>query len=85
MSEAFRIEPMVTIEEFDAFLKGQPDSTQWQLVAGRIVAMSDPNERHEQIASNLGAPLKLAMDTQECRTYLGGMGVQLTGTLREEH
>ena len=78
MSEAFQIEPMVTIEEFDAFLNGQPDSTQWELVAGRIVARSNPNERHEQIASNLGAPLKLAMDTQECRTYLGGMGVQLT-------
>ena len=76
MSEALQIEPLVTIEEFDAFLADQPESARWELVAGRIVAMTNPNERHEQIASNFGAPLKLALDAAGCRTYLGGMGVQ---------
>ena len=73
MSQAFRIEPPVTILEFDAFLDAQQDDALWELVAGCIVAMTDPNEDHEQIAGNIGAPLKLAMDPKGCRAYQGGI------------
>jgi Uma2 family endonuclease len=38
--------------------------------------MSNPNQTHEQIVGNIGAPLKLAMDRWGCRTYMGGMMVQ---------
>lgn len=77
MSEAARLDdPPVTIAEFDAFLAAQRDDAAWELVGGRIVAMTNPTERHEQIVSNIGAPLKLAMDRLGCRAYFGGMRVQ---------
>lgn len=76
MSQAVRTEPNVTIAEFDAFLNAQQDDSLWELVAGQIVAMTNPTEEHEQIAGNIGAPLKLAMDAKGCRTYQGGMRVQ---------
>jgi len=76
MSEAARIDPPVTIAEFDAFLEAQKDDSLWELVAGAIVAMTNPTEAHEQIVANLGAPLKLAMDSKQCRAFLGGMRVQ---------
>lgn len=76
MSEAILTQPPVTIGEFDAFLDGQQDDRSWELVAGRIVAMTNSTEVHEQIASNIGAPLKLAMDPKGCRVYQGGIGVQ---------
>jgi Uma2 family endonuclease len=76
MSEALLAQPLVTIEGFDTFLDGQNDDSLWELVAGRIVAMTNPSETHEQIAANIGAPLKLAMDPKGCRVYQGGIGVQ---------
>ena len=76
MSEAILTEPSVTTVEFDAFLDSQQDDSSWELVAGRIVAMTNPTEVHEQIASNIGAPLKLAMDPIGCPVYQGGIGVQ---------
>ena len=76
MSEAILTEPPVTIAAFDAFLNSQQDDSLWELVAGRIVAMTNPTEVHEQIASNIGAPLKLAMDPKGCHVYQGGIGVQ---------
>ncbi len=76
MSEAILTQLPVTIGEFDAFLDGQQDDRSWELVAGQIVAMTNPTEVHEQIASNIGAPLKLAMDPKGCRVYQGGIGVQ---------
>jgi len=76
MSEAVQADPTVTIAEFDAFLDAQQDDALWELVAGRIVAMTNPTEAHEQIAGNIGAPLKLAMDAKGCRAYQGGMSVQ---------
>ena len=47
-----------------------------ELVEGAIIMMTNPTETHEQIAGNIGAPLKLAMDARGCRTYQGGMRVQ---------
>jgi len=83
MSEAVWLEdPPVTIADFDAFLDAQRDDTPWELVGGRIVAMTNPTERHEQIVSNIGAPLKLAMDRQGCRAYFGGMRVQRSDDAR---
>ena len=76
MSEAAQTEPVVTAGQFDAFLEAQEDDALWELVTGRIVAMTNPTEVHEQIASNIGAPMKLAMDPWGCRVYLGGLGVQ---------
>jgi Uma2 family endonuclease len=76
MSEAILTDPPVTVADFDAFLDSQQDESLWELVAGRIVAMTNPTEVHEQIASNIGAPLKIAMDPKGCRVYQGGIGVQ---------
>jgi Uma2 family endonuclease len=76
VSEAIDADPPVTIAEFDAFLEAQQDDTLWELVRGRIVAMTNPTEEHEQIAGNVGAPLKLAMDRKGCRAYQGGIRVQ---------
>lgn len=82
MSEAILTEPPVTIAEFDAFLDAQQDDMPWELVAGRIVAMSNPTEEHEQIAGNIGAPMKLAMDPKGCRVYQGGIGIQRSDDAR---
>lgn len=76
MSDAMRVDPPVSISEFDAFLDAQKDDSLWELVAGRILAMTNPTEAHEQIVANIGAPLKLAMDAKQCRAFLGGMRVQ---------
>lgn len=72
-----RSEP-VTIDAFDTFVDAQPevDTAIFELVDGIIVMMSNPTETHEQIAGNIGAPLKLAMDAIGCRAYQGGMRVQ---------
>ncbi len=76
MPFALRQAEPVTIQAFDAFVEAQADTAVFELVDGVIVMMSNPTETHEQIASNIGAPLKLAMDARGCRTYLGGFRVQ---------
>ena len=86
MSEAILSESLMTIGEFDAYLESQQDGSLWELVAGRIVAMTNPSEVHEKIASNIGAPLATAMNPKGCHVYQGGIGVQRsdrpTGTNR---
>ncbi|HVC61009.1 MAG TPA: hypothetical protein VND19_11700 [Acetobacteraceae bacterium] len=42
--------PLVTIVEFDARLDAQRDDSLWELVAGRIAAMTNPTGDHEQFA-----------------------------------
>jgi Uma2 family endonuclease len=76
MSEATQSEPLVTVAEFDAFLDRQQDDALWELVAGRIVAMTNPTEVHEKITTNIGAPLAIAMNPVGCHVYQGGIGVQ---------
>jgi Uma2 family endonuclease len=66
----------LTIAEFDALTAGLVDDREFELVNGEFAMMVNPTETHEQIASNIGAPLKLAMDRRGCRTYQGGMRVQ---------
>lgn len=61
MSEALLPDdPPVTVEAFDDFLGSQEDQRAWELVAGRIVAMTNPTQRHEQIVANIGVRLKQA-------------------------
>jgi Uma2 family endonuclease len=66
----------MTIAEYDAFVAGIADDREFELVECELVMMLDPTQTHEQIAANIGAPLKLAMDRRGCRTYQGGMRVQ---------
>lgn len=68
--------PATTVAQFDEFLLSQPDGRLWELVDGRIEMMTNPSENHEQVASNLGAALKISMDRRGCRTYQGGMRIQ---------
>ena len=83
MTTALRRPEPVTIDAFDAFVEAQADTTLFELVEGVIVMMTNPTEVHEQIAGNIGAPLKLAMDARGCRTYQGGMRVQRSDDPRD--
>jgi Uma2 family endonuclease len=80
---ALRSTEPVTIGAFDAFVDAQADTALFELVEGVIVMMTNPTEVHEQIAANIGAPLKLAMDARGCRTYQGGMRVQRSDDPRD--
>lgn len=66
----------VTIAEFDAFVDAQPDDTKWELIDGRIVAMTNPTGRHGQIALNLALALRPAADRAGCQINVGAMRVQ---------
>jgi len=83
MLTALRRPEPVTIEAFDNFVSAQADATLFELVEGVIVMMTNPTETHEQITSNIGAPLKLAMDPRGCRTYQGGIRVQRSDDARD--
>ena len=63
----------MTIAEFDRFVAAQQDDR--GVGAGRRGARHDEQPHGEftkQIAGNIGAPLKLAMDAAGCRSYRGG-------------
>jgi len=81
MSTLARQKDPVTIAAFDVFVEKQADDVVYELVDGQIVMMTNPNQRHEQVASNIGAHLKIAMDKRGCRTYQGGMRVQLSDNM----
>lgn len=83
MLTALRRPEPVTIDAFDAFVEAQADTALFELVEGVIVMMTNPTEVHEQIAANIGAPLKLAMDARGCRSYQGGMRVQRSDDSRD--
>ena len=83
MTTAVRRPEPVSIEAFGRFVDAQADTALFELVEGVIVMMTNPTETHEQIAANIGAPLKLAMDARGCRTYQGGMRVQRSDDPRE--
>jgi Uma2 family endonuclease len=70
----------MTIAEFDAFVENVAEGKNFELFDGSPLLMNNPNETHEQIASNIGANLKLAMDKRGCRTYQGGMMVQASAS-----
>jgi len=81
MSTLGRMNDPVTIAAFDVFVENQADDAVYELVDGQIVMMTNPNQRQEQVVSNIGAHLKLAMDKRGCRTYQGGMRVQLSDNM----
>jgi len=83
MTTAVRRPEPVTVEAFDRFVEAQADTALFELVEGVIVMMTNPSETHEQIAANIGAPLKLAMDARGCRTYQGDMRVQRSDDPRD--
>jgi Uma2 family endonuclease len=83
MPTALRRPEPVTIDAFDTFVEAQADTTLFELVEGVIVMMTNPTEANEQIAANIGAPLKIAMDARGCRTYQGGMRVQRSDDPRD--
>src|ERR1700761_9040170 len=62
-----------TIAEFDEIAEKATEARDFELIDGEIVMMANPTETHEQIATNIGARLKLAMDSKGCQ---GGMRVQ---------
>jgi Uma2 family endonuclease len=66
----------MTVAEYDSFVAGLADDNEFELIDGELVMMVNPTESPKQIAANIGAPLKLAMDRRGCRTYQGGMRVQ---------
>jgi hypothetical protein len=42
MPEAVQADPLVTIAEFDASLDAQQDDALWELIADRVVGMTNP-------------------------------------------
>lgn len=65
-----------TLQEFDEIEASTGDDVHYELFDGWLVAMSNPTVTHEQIAGNIGAPLKIAMNKRGCRSYQGGIAVQ---------
>jgi len=76
MAEAARDMFDHTIRDFDAFVENDRSGTEFELIDGQIVMMSNPTLAHEQIVSNIGAPLKIAMNKRACHTFFGGARVQ---------
>ena len=77
ISNAARKLAPVTIAEFDDYVERLGDEARsFELVDGVIVMMTNPTLRHEQIVSNIGARLKLAMDGRRCQTFYGGIRIQ---------
>jgi Uma2 family endonuclease len=66
----------MTIAEFDQIVESDPNGSDYELIDGVLVMMSNPTEIHEQIAMNVAGALKPAMDARGCRTYAGNMRVQ---------
>jgi Uma2 family endonuclease len=83
MSEALVLAPPQTVAAFDAFLAGLRDDTSWELVDGRILAMTDPSLDHEQIAGNISVVLRPALPADRpCRVTTGGVRVQMSDDVR---
>lgn len=57
----------LTLADFDAFVVAAAAEDAYELIDGELAMMVNPTETHEQIAANIGAPLKLAMDRRGCR------------------
>jgi Uma2 family endonuclease len=70
----------MTIAEFDAYVANSQEGDAFELINGVPLLVGDPTETHEQIASNIGANLKVAMDKRGCRTFQGGIMVQASAS-----
>ena len=80
MAEAGQELGKMTIAEFDASVANSQEGDTFELIDGVPLLVGDPTETREQIASNIGARLKLGMDKRGCRTYQGGMAVQASAS-----
>ncbi len=77
MTSAVRKLKLVSIADFDRDVERLGEAARsFELVDGVVVMMTNPTWRHEQIASNIGARLKLAMDRRDCHTFQGGIRIQ---------
>lgn len=79
MSQAFALPPPVTVADFEEFLAGQRDDETWELLEGRIVAMTNPSLGHEEIVGNISAALRGVMPAdRRCRVAVGGVRIQVS-------
>jgi hypothetical protein len=79
MSPTFAVPPPQTIAAFETFLVGQRDDERWELIDGRIVAMTNPSLGHEEIVGNISAALRAVLPTdRRCRVAVGGVRVQIS-------
>lgn len=81
MTEAGQQLGKMTIAEFDAYVANSQEGDAFELIDGVPLLVGDPTETHEQIASNIGANLKVEMDKRACRTFQGGIMVQAFASL----
>jgi Uma2 family endonuclease len=77
-------QPPMSVGAFQTYLEQQADPCAFELVGGAVVMMANPTETHNQMAGNIFAPLKLAMDQRRGRTYQSDMRVQRTGKPTDE-
>jgi Uma2 family endonuclease len=83
MSQATVLPPPVTVAAFDEFLTRQRDDERWELVDGRILAMTSPSLDHAEIVGNVSAALRLAMPSdRRCRVTTGDVRVQVSDDAR---
>ena len=74
-----RIEPageQASLASFDEFVARQPQESDYELIDGAIVMMTNPIEIHELIVVNVGTPLNMTLRPRGCRAYMGGIAVQ---------
>ncbi len=83
MSDAFVLPIPATVADFDMFLTAQKDDGIWELIDGRIVAMTNPSLDHAEIVANLSAALRPLMPADKrCRLTTGDVRVQASEDTR---
>lgn len=86
MSEAAILPPPQTIADLNAFLAGLRGDGAWELVDGRIVAMTNPSLDHAELVDNLATPLRAAMPPdRSCRVARGDVRLQMSDDVRGLH
>ena len=55
----------MTIGEFDRLVEDAPEGVEYELVDGTPMLMGNPTQVHEQIVSNIVAPLHTAMKPRD--------------------
>jgi Uma2 family endonuclease len=83
MSEAIVLPPPMTVARFDEFLAAQRDDAAWELVEGRIVAMTNPSLVHAEFVGNIGGALRPVLPAdRRCRLTMGDVRVQASEDAR---
>lgn len=76
MAFAAQAPASMTIEQFVAFLNGEPGDRRWELIDGVARLMAGSSEHHAQIVMNIGSRLYSAMRERGCRAYQGDILVR---------